>query len=149
MHSQVWGSHRAKFDDDDLRSFLGIDCEGTHRHTHTDSGSSTLNCFKARVWKQKETLFSVLIRLCAYRQLFVFAACGVCTTRSIPCHITYKVNVNQHLFTRAHKLREHCKVGVDLLPQLRQAILYCWILYAVLVARFILNSASADINGQG
>ena len=32
MHSHVWGSHHAKFDDDDFNSFQGITCEG---HTHT------------------------------------------------------------------------------------------------------------------
>ena len=54
MHSHVWGSHRAKFDDDDFNNFGGIACEGqTHTHTHfihrhahtltqTDSGLSTL-----------------------------------------------------------------------------------------------------------
>ena len=38
MHSHVWGSHRAEFDDDDFNSFRGIACDGhahTHTHTHT------------------------------------------------------------------------------------------------------------------
>ena len=36
MHPHAWGSHHAKFDDDDLNSFGGIACEG-HRHTDTVS----------------------------------------------------------------------------------------------------------------
>ena len=36
IYSHVWGSHSAKFDDDDFNSFWGIACVGhTHTHTHT------------------------------------------------------------------------------------------------------------------
>ena len=46
MHSHVWGSHSAKFDDDDFNSFRRIACDA-QTNTHTDSVSTTLKCAKS------------------------------------------------------------------------------------------------------
>ena len=56
MHYHVWGSHRAKFDDDHFNSFRGITCEaGTHKHRQTrqtDFGLINVKLFQSH--EQKE-----------------------------------------------------------------------------------------------
>ena len=55
MHSQIWGSYCAKFDDDDFNNRL----QGPHRQidghtdTHTDTVSVYVNFFKVRLGKQE------------------------------------------------------------------------------------------------
>ena len=62
MHSNVRGSYRAKFDDDDLNSFRGIALRGTdtqtdtQTYTHTQTrGLSTLNILQSRLRLCKQT----------------------------------------------------------------------------------------------
>ena len=51
IHSHVWGSHRAKFEDDDFNSFRGIAALVRDRHIHT--GIVYVNFFSLKtLWKQ-------------------------------------------------------------------------------------------------
>ena len=57
MHSHVWASSCAKFDDDDFNIFWGIACEGnTHKQTDFGFVYLILKLFQShiRLWKQKE-----------------------------------------------------------------------------------------------
>ena len=54
MHSHVWGSYHAKFDDDDFNSFRRIACEG---HTHTQVQCwAVQKIWNLRIWTITETL---------------------------------------------------------------------------------------------
>ena len=47
MPDHVYGSYRAKFDDDDFNRFRGIACEG-HTYTQTYVGLVYLTLFQSR-----------------------------------------------------------------------------------------------------
>ena len=58
MHYHVWGSHHAKFDDDDFNRFWGIDhdrhtCTRTHTYTQTRSQFYSKVCKVAYIFANK------------------------------------------------------------------------------------------------
>ena len=77
MHSHVWGSHRAKFDDDNSNSFRGIACEG-QVHTQTRS-RLILNFVKSNtLWtrkKNKQALKKPQQRQTSKEQKEILVAC--------------------------------------------------------------------------
>ena len=55
MHSHVWGSYHAKFDDDDYNIFQAITCKG-QSHTHTNTLTSMLTFAVLRLRKQTKIM---------------------------------------------------------------------------------------------
>ena len=96
-HYHVWGSHCAKFDDDDFNnSVRGITCEGqTHTHRHTQTHSVSVNFLK--VWFANKKWLYILIAWLQWKRTFTETPprTHTYTHTHIPTHTTFTHTARQ------------------------------------------------------